>query len=175
MNIAKIIVVIVAVLYSSISMGYTVKISESQLQEKVSAMIPMERKKYFVTVVIDNALVKLSEDDDSISLENSLSVIAPGNVSGTGKIMIKGAVRYEKEEGAFYLDRLEVISLESPDIPTALLPKVKNIVQIAAAEWMEKHPIYRLQDGNLKHSIAKSFLKSVSVENGELVIEMGIF
>ena len=46
---------------------------------------------------------------------------------------------------------------------------------MVAKKYLAKKPIFRFKDGNLKHKLAKSTLKSIAVENETLKIELGIF
>jgi len=45
----------------AMAFSYTLEISEQDLQEKISKMMPMEKKKYFVTVILSSPEVSLAE------------------------------------------------------------------------------------------------------------------
>jgi len=54
--------------------SYTVEISEKELQEKISAMMPLEKKKFFMSVVLSNPDVDLMENDNKIGITIDIKV-----------------------------------------------------------------------------------------------------
>ena len=51
---------------------------------------------------------------------------------------------------------------------------VNNILTKAVARYYAERPIYTLKETNIKQSAARLVLKGVIVENGELVITLGL-
>ena len=155
--------------------AYTLEISAEELQAKVTAMMPIEKKKFFVTVTLSNPAVDLAVGDNKIGIFSDIKLRTPGGVSGSGSLKVTGALKYVADEGAFYLQSPQIISLESTDISANMLPKVRELAQLAVQEFLARKPVYRLQDDNIKHNLAKAVLQSLKVENNKLVVELGIF
>jgi hypothetical protein len=55
------------------------------------------------------------------------------------------------------------------------LSKIKKVLQSVASQFLAKKPVFRFKDNNLKHNLAKSTLKSITVDNENLIIELGLF
>lgn len=154
---------------------YTLEITEEELQSKVEAMMPIEKKKFFVTVVLSAPDVDLKVGDDLIGLSTNIHVAAPGGVNGEGNAKITGTLRYEANAAAFYFDNPRVVKLDSKNISPDVLPMVKELSQLAVSKILEVKPVYKLTDDKLKHKLAKSMLLSVKVENNLLLVELSAF
>ena len=57
-------------------------------------------------------------------------------------------------------------------MPAHVLPVVKDVTQAAATEALARYPVYKLQDDNLRHRLIKSVLRSVSVGNHHILVEL---
>ena len=155
--------------------SYTLEISEAELQDKVNAMMPLEKKKFFVTTILTNPILDLIETKNEISISTNVEVKAPGNISGNGTVIFTGTLRYENDPGSFYFDNLNVVSLTIDQVPSETLPKIKKMLEFVAKKYLATKPVFTFKDDNLKHKLAKSTLKSIAVENETLKIELGIF
>ena len=56
------------VAFDTMAIGYTLKLSEADLQERVSAMMPLEKKQLFLTVVISDPQISLLPDTDQVGV-----------------------------------------------------------------------------------------------------------
>ena len=160
---------------SALAFSYTLELSESEIQERVEAMMPLEKKKFFVTTILTNPVVDLIESTNALGLSTDVAVKAPGNIVGRGRVSFTGTLRYDNDSGVFYFDNLKVISLDVKKLLPETLPKIKKILESVAKQFLAKKPIFRLKDNNLKHKLAQSILKSIAVNNENLVIELGLF
>jgi hypothetical protein len=157
------------------ALDYTHEITQQEIQEKVSAFMPIEKKKYFVTVKVLNPKIDLIKTTDEIGIFANIEVIAPGGIKGSGEVMIKGTLDYGPKEGSFYFKNPTIISLVIDKIPHKFIPKIQGIVQKALSMAMAVYPVYTFKDDNLKHTLAKAVLKSLKVENEKLVLTLGVF
>ncbi len=159
----------------SFAFSYTLELTEDELQEKIEALMPMTKKKFFVTVMISDPNISLRENSQEIGIQSRIEVIAPGNIKGTGRGEIRGTLVYNAMEGTFYFSQPTVVNLVVDKVPEKLTPKIQSIAQLAAANVLSNRPVYTLKDENLKHTLAKSVLKSVEVKNGKLIVTLGAF
>jgi len=159
----------------AMAFSYTLEISEEELQEKISKMMPMEKKKYFVTVILSNPDVDLADGKNEVGIFSHVKVIAPGGIQGAGKVNITGSLRYDADKGAFFFNHPEIVSLEIDDVPEKYIPNIKSIAQSVTAKVLAARPVYKLKDDNLKQKLAKSALKSIKVENSKLLVELSVF
>lgn len=173
----RLIVFFVSCLLSSIAMAfsYTLEITEQELQEKVSAMMPLEKKKFFVTVILSEPKVELLKETNEISIFSNLEALAPGGLKGSGRAKITGSLSYDANEGAFYLNNPKIESIEIDKMPEKYSPKIKQLTQTAVSKAMSVYSVYKLKDDNLKHKLAKATLESISVDGGKLLVVLSAF
>ncbi len=155
--------------------SYTLELPEAELQSKAEAMMPLEKRKYFITTILTNPKVDLISSTNEIGLTTDVQVKAPGNISGNGIVYFTGTLRYENDTGSFYFDNLNVNTLDVENIPSESLLKIKKLVESLARKYLARKPVYKFKDDNLKHNLAKAALKSIVVENEILFVELGLF
>jgi len=160
---------------SALAFSYTLELSEKDLQERADAMMPLESKKFFVTTILTHPVVDLIDATNLLGLSTDVSVKVPGNKLVSGNIAFTGALRYDNDAGSFYLDDLNIVSLDIKQVPPKTLSKIKAILKAVAKEFLANKPVFTFKDDNLKHKLAQSTLKSISVENENLIIELGLF
>jgi hypothetical protein len=160
---------------SALSFSYTLELSETDIQEKADAMMPLEKKKFFVTTTLTNPVIDLVETTNELGLSTDVSVKAPGNIVGNGKVSFTGTLRYDNDSVSFYFDNLKVVSLDVKKVRPDSLPKIKKILEFIAKKFLANKPVFTFRDDNLKHRLAESTLKSISIENETLIIELGLF
>ncbi|MDH3976596.1 MAG: DUF1439 domain-containing protein [Deltaproteobacteria bacterium] len=160
---------------AAIAFSYTLEISEDELQSRVSAMMPIEKKKFFITVVLSNPHIDLAVGNNEIGVFSHIEIIAPGGIKGTGNAKISGSLSYDSEKGEFYFENPKIVMLESEKIPPNLLPKVKDVVQVAVSQFLSVKPVYKLKDKNIKQKLVKAVLQSVRVESNLLLVELSLF
>ena len=166
---------ILAMAHSSVAFSYTLEISESELQEKVSAMMPMKKKNVFVAVTISDPKVDLIKESNEIGVFSNIEVIALGSLKGSGRAYIKGTLKYEAQKGEFYFRDPTVVSLDVDNVAKKFIPNIKKITQLAITKAMSVYPVYKFKDDNIKHTLAKAALKSVTVEHEKLLVTLSAF
>jgi len=160
---------------AALAFSYTLEITKNTLQQKIAAMMPMERSKYFITVILSNPNVDLLEDNNRISISSDMSASIPGGIRGKGRATITGSIRYDNKQGAFYLDNPAIEKLHIDKVPDQYLPQVKAIAQKALSRSLSSRPLYQLKDNDLKQKLAKSLLKGIEVKNEILFVELSAF
>ncbi len=160
---------------SARALSYTVEVSEAQLQEKIAAAMPIEKKKLFVKVIFSHPKIDLAVGDNQIGLYSQIDVVAPGGIQSTGQAKIKGALTYNPEQNTFYFNHPTIVNIQLHDIPDSFMASVKDIAQLIVSSKFPSIPIYTLQDNDLPQSLLKYTLKSIAIENRQLLIELGVF
>lgn len=154
---------------------YTLEFTELQLQEKISAMMPVTKKTMLATVVVDKAKLELIEGSDKLAIAAKLNAVLLGNLNATGDLKIQGTLSYNAKEGAFYLKNPEIIELNINEIPPRFHEQVKQLAQKGVAKKLSNQPVYKLKDDDMKQNLAKSMLKSLQVKNKTLIATLGLF
>lgn len=173
----KKLLLIILFLHSSLAFGfsYTLELTESELQEKANSLMPLEKKKFFITTILINPVIDLVSGSEEIILTTDVQAIAPGNLSGNGVVSFSGSIRYDNESGSFYFDDLKVISLEIEQVPDEALPKIQKVLEFVAKKYLTIKPVFTFKDNNLKHKLAKATLDSVTIENEKLLVVLSAF
>jgi len=152
------------------ALSYTLTISEKKLQSRVSAMMPLEKKKYLMTVVLSNPVVDLTRGNNEIAMFCHIDVFAPGAIKGSGMGKISGTLSYDSDMGAIFFNNPEVVSLQIRHVPEKYIPGVKKVIQMVVNKFLTKHPVYRLKADTLKHKVARLTLTTIKVENKKLLL-----
>ena len=159
---------------ASNALAYTFKFTEAQLQERVSAMMPITRKKFMVTVVVSNPKLQLLKTGNLISVTSDLTATIPGGLQASGNVQITGTISYNRERGTFHLKNPTIEQMQVNGLPEKMQGTVRNLAQNGLIRTMHKRPLFQLKDDNLKHKLAKASLKSVAVKEGVLHVELGL-
>lgn len=170
-------ILLFAVSNLSMALSYTLEITEKELQEKVSALMPMSSKELFITVTISDPKIELFKETDKIGILLHVEVRALSGIYGTGRGQVVGTISYNPEETAFYFQDVTVERFELDHIPGEAAPSLKMIAQIvgiAANQAMLLHPVYILTDDDMKQKMLRSRLESVKVEDGKLLVTMSL-
>ena len=154
---------------------FTKEFTEVELQQKIEAMMPLETKQFFMTIVITQPRLDLIEGSNQLGIQANIQAIAPGGLQGNGTTYIMGEISYRPEEGAFYLHNPTIVDLHIDGIQEIYQSEIKQLAQIALSEVLLVHPVYKLEDDNLQHRLAKSKLESVLVEDEKLIVKLKLF
>jgi len=155
--------------------SYTLEIPEQELQQQVSAMMPLIKKTMFATVTLSDPIVDLISKSNEIGFFTHVEVIAPGGLKGSGRGKIQGEVIYKPEQAAFFINNPTIVSLEIDRVPKTVIPTISHVAQVVLFKALSKYPVYKLNDEDVKQKLAKSTLKSISVGDKKLLITLGMF
>lgn len=166
---------LLVVTQAALAFSHTIEIPEAELQQKVSAMMPLERKMYFITVTLTEPEVKLLGQTNRIGIASRIEASIPGGIKGSGRVALNGTLSYQSKSGEFYYTDPVITDLQVDGLPKKYLPQVRSITQVLLENALAVHPVYTLSDTNLKQALAKAVLKSITVTDGKLVVVLGIF
>ncbi len=153
---------------------YTLALSQAKLQKKISAMMPMVKEKYFVSVILSKPEVSLIEGSSKIGVFTHIEVVVPKGIKGSGRVKLTGTLSYKAETYEFFFKNPIIEKLEVDKLSDIYTGSVKKIIQLVARKILAVRPIYQLKDDKVKHKVAKSMLQSVSVNNKKLLLELKV-
>lgn len=157
------------------ALSYTQEFTETELQEKIEAMMPLTKKKFLLSIVISEPHLTLLENVNKLGLQTKIEAIVAGGLKGEGNTHITGSIAYNQDEGAFYFKDPTIVSLSINGISEEFQAKIKSLAQKSVAKLLAKHPVFTFKDDNLKHQLAKSTLESVTIKDKKLVITLNLF
>jgi hypothetical protein len=163
------------VAFDTMAIGYTLKLSETELQERVSAMMPLEKKQLFLTVVISDPQISLLPDTDQVGVFLNVDAIIASGLKGSGRGRVIGSLFYDKSLGAFFLKAPVLDSLQIDRLPAQLNQQIAKVSQAMIASTLASYPLYTLNDNDFKQKMAKSMIESIDVQDQQLLIKFAAF
>lgn len=144
-----------------------VALSEDQLDREIGKSFPVTRSASVLFVELAAPKVKLvrGSNDLGLSLRASVGVAV---LRLEGVLTVKGTLRYQPDDGQFFLDAPAVSSFEVPGLPAAELPQVLSFVNDVVRTVLPTVPLHRLERGS-----ARWLLKAIRVEDGRVIAELG--
>lgn len=152
---------------------YRWEIPLTELQRAVEDKFPISKEKYLLSITLCDPLVNLEEANNRIGIEFTIDIDTAGNFRATWRGAVYGSPHYDREKGEFYLLDLKVHRLDDTrprprHVGYALLEAMLNNV-------FSSTPILRLQEGNVKHALAKLLVKSVIIGKEKVIVELGLY
>ena len=157
---------------------YEIRIPESEIQARLSEKLP--RTKTYLglfQLTLENPRLQLLADSGRIraGLDLQLNIKLGGNREPlNGSVDASGLLRYDAEQGQFYVAEPQIEQLQIPGLPEKHSGKARAVITAALAEYFASNPIYRLKEGDARQAAARLVLKNVAVSDDELVVTMGL-
>lgn len=153
----------------------TITLTQAELEQQLGKRFPL-RKTYLelLAVVYENPRVVLTDGSDvlGIGVDARVDVPLKGDVKGGADIRTKLA--YDPERSAFVLHDPKVERLELAGLDAKIADRVKDLANVLAVEQLPGIPVYTLKPTDGKRTAARLLLRSVTVRDGVLVLELGL-
>ncbi|HCB13790.1 MAG TPA: hypothetical protein DEP36_09530 [Gammaproteobacteria bacterium] len=168
--VARLRAVIRALWFSS----YTVRIPEATLQRLLASRFPLEKTRYGCTLAVHDPVVRLKAGgDDAVGLEVTLRATLPGGFRPAWRGWITLRLEYQRDQGAFYLRDPRLQSPELPGMLAGYAKPVLTLISLALDPVLAATPVYTFDPADYRHRWTRMFLKSVTVQDGQLLLELG--
>lgn len=138
-------------------------------------MMPLEKKKYLVTVILSNPVIDLTGGNNLIGIFCHLHVLMPGGIQASGMGKITGTISYNPDQGEIFLNNPEINILKIQHISEQFIPVIQKVLLMIANKLLNRHPVYKLKSHKLKHKLAMLTLQSITVENQKLLLKFSVF
>lgn len=145
--------------------GVDVPITRDVLQAQVASQFPVKQGK----AEFSEPEVILKPGGDRIGMKMKVRVPMLG---ASGDIEADGRLRYDADSGAFLLDDPRLRELHVRNLPGALTKAVKGAVN-PALKALHSIKVYELDD-SLQSQAARRALRGVRVEDGRVVVTLGM-
>lgn len=156
------------------ALSYTVEIPKQIIEDQISLHMPLEKKLPLATLKLSEPRLNLLEKSNEISLFLNVDVVMLKGFKGAGRGALVGTIDYRPEEGAFYLINPRIVDLSIRHVPKAFMPTFSQAAQVLLSKSLLTYPIYRLNEEDVKHKMAKASLKSVTVSHDSIVLTLGL-
>jgi len=155
-------------------MNLIITLDRTDLQRRVERMFPITREGELVTVQLQHPRVILTEGSDRIGLRLQIHAIAAQQFSVSGLARVDGVLRFANDTGEFYLDDASVEELQIDNVEPLYLDRIRQIADGVVRDLLQDQPIYTLGQMGEAKRIMGSEIKSVTVHNGKLLVELAI-
>lgn len=155
---------------------WTFSFTQQQITEELAKRFPMH-KSYLILIGVhyENPRVRLTDGSSDIAfgVDARVDEVVNGKeLKGSADLVTK--IAYDASSGTFVLHDARLVALEVVGVGQEVLDRVKGVANQLAAESVSGIPIYKLRPTDVKTTLARLVLKSVSVRDGVLHVEVGL-
>jgi hypothetical protein len=154
---------------------YKLKIPLSDLQRQIEKSFPIQKEKYFLLVTLADPVVKLDAEKNRVGIIFTTYLHTAGHMTGSWRSLMDGHLHYDREAGAFYLSELKIYSNEKGEVSDTPVASVLYFVEKMLNMFFSDVPVYRLEDNNLKHTLTRLLLKTITVHEENLIITFNLY
>lgn len=155
-------------------MNFIITLERSDLQRRIERMFPIIRENQLVTVRLYHPQVILAEHSNRIGLRVKVDATAMEQYSFSGLTRVDGILRFVADTGEFFLDNASIEDLQIEGVPQLYADEIRQVADSVIKDVLHNRPIYRLGQMGESKRIMGSKLKSVSVRDGKLIVELAM-
>jgi Protein of unknown function (DUF1439) len=144
-----------------------IDINQSEIQQRLSAKFPIKRCVLLVCIELSSPVVTLSDGSDRIGFSSEV-LASRGQQQFPGQVAFSGKVRYVRVDGKFYLDDIEIQTLQIAGVPPDLKAAVKVLGPGIIRTALQNYPIYTIKGITGKEMLAWLAVGDVQVVDGKL-------
>ena len=156
----------------------TVTISQAMIDEVLARKFPKEKiyvKFVKVTYLNPRAVMVPTEEKVRVEIEVQVDLGIKGfSKSYRGSAGVITKVGYEPSTAEFFLHQAQLVALDVPKIGKDDLEMVREGLNLALAELVERVPVYRLKQQDFKTSLTRTLLKGVEIRHDRVVATLGL-
>ena len=157
---------------------FTYRFSETDLRERLDDRLPWSESYYLIfEVTVDNPRIDLIEGSDRVAggVDATLNITINNNPRPlSGAVDLSGAVKYVREEAAFYLADPQVENVRIAGIPDRYANRANEAISKALSAFYKSRPIYTLEGTEASKQAARLLLKDVTVKDEHLIVTLAL-
>lgn len=149
----------------------TVVVHKSKIQDALDSKFPIEKNMVVMKHTLSDPKVYFSGENIGIKFNYKgmyLEKQIDANIDVAGKIF------YNQKKGAFYLQNFDLVSFDVNEMNFTTSNKLKNGLLNVLNNYIDKYPVYKLKQTDVKQNLAKLLLKDISVDGNNLVIRLSL-
>lgn len=148
--------------------------TQADLQSKVEKSFPVNKKKRLVKVELSNPDILLAAGSERIGMRLQIAAALPGMGTVTGSAEADGVLVYLSDQGKIAITNTKLRQLEIGEVPSAYRETVEAIAASLTQRYLSDVTVYTLNQDEFKESLAKLILRTMAVEDGRVVVEIGL-
>lgn len=153
--------------------GADITIPMEQVNSSIKNQFPQEKKTDYGTVKVENPNLLSKAGSNKVGVGTDFTfknALMPNGLKGA--VSLSSGLKYNPTDKGVYLDNptVEDIKFQNFALSKYLTGNTKAVISQAIAQTLIKKPIYNVS----KMGVASSFVKSVNVKDGNLVVNTGL-
>jgi len=155
-------------------MNLIVTLDRADLQRRIDRMFPITREAELLTVHLHHPQVILREHSERIGLRVRVDASVAEQFSVSGSARVDGVLRFASDRGKFYLDHASVEEMQIDGVPSLYLAQIQQLADGVVSDLLQDQAIYTLGQMGESKRIMGSEIKSISVHNGKVIVELSM-
>ena len=168
---------IICICSSCSKLAYEIRITNTDINERLSAKFPLTRTYLQIfKVILSNPRVILHDNANRITLGINVDVFNMLNerlsfLSGT--VAATSSIHFNNKTGGFYLSDVVFDKLSVSGLVGTQRLIIEGFIGAALREYLARMPIYTLRATDLKTAIVRLVIKEVRIIDGVLIVKLG--
>ncbi len=164
--------ILLGMLFSFNATAYSIELSKDDLQQQVSLYFPLVQATPLSKLTYSNPVVILNPNTNRIGLEVTIRIEVPGMLPVEGRGQIDGNLEYRQQTQQFYLHDPKLTNVRLANSSYELAGAVQQIVTNISQQSLPLILVYDLKDDDLRQKMVKSVMKSVTVKEGKVYLDL---
>jgi len=155
----------------------TVRITEEQLQERISKKFPITKSHQILgTITYENPHISLRREDNLVEfgVDIAVSNITINGSNLRGSVLMLASVAYNAEKKALFLKDPQLQQLTLNGVPEQNVQMLSGFFMPAIEKLFKRKPVYSFKDQDSVTNIAGKLVKDIRVRDGSVEIVWGI-
>jgi len=161
-------------LFTPKAQAYTLTMTQKELQVMTEVWFPIRQATAIGEVTLSSPKILLPRDSDRIGFSVNVLLEMPDQYIARGKGVIDGELDYSAERGEFYLRDPQLVKLTVDGLPPSYDDIVLSVINNLTHQQLPLIVVYKLDKQSLAQAPILGTLKSVRVQKGQLLVEIGL-
>lgn len=157
------------------ALSYQLELGQPELQLGLERLFPVSKTDPLLSISLRDPQVLLQNGSERIGMRADLVADMAGGMTATGSVSVDGKLRYQPKTGAFYLEQARITALRIDGVPATYTDQIRASVEPIVRELLASNPVYVLDDRDRSTLLSKQQIKSVTVRNGRVLVELAAF
>jgi hypothetical protein len=161
-------------LFTQKAQAYTLSITQKELQTMIEIWFPVTQPTAIGDVKLSSPKIRMPDDTGRINFAVNINLEMPDQYIAKGNGVIDGKLDYNAERGEFYLREPRLLKLEVDGLPSSYDAIVLSVINDLTQQQLPLIVVYRLDKEEIGQASVLRTLKSVRVQKGRLLLELGL-
>ena len=153
--------------------GYQLEFDRQELQAMVEEQFPLVKRNSFTELTFSAPVVQLDRGERlGLQLDVLASIFGSGPYKG--QLALDGQLHYDTEGKAFFLYDARLNRFDLEGLSSGFAQQAEKLAGEMIALYLATQPLYRLDEGTIGGFFAQYTLKSVRVDGGRVLVQLGL-